>query len=113
MIFLKKYRIKWCDLYNNTKKELNEFEFFINSENIKNRFYKINETILDYCICGNKKLKKSKKCIKCSNKDRKIKKLPNIDILSQDVKELGYRGTGRKYNVSDTYIRKILNAPIA
>lgn len=44
---------------------------------------------------------------KCNNR-RKIDR-PNKDILIKEIKELGYCGTGRKYNVSDNAIRKWLN----
>jgi len=37
---------------------------------------------------------------------RKIKERPDINILIEDIKNLGYCGTGRKYNVSDNSIRK-------
>lgn len=35
----------------------------------------------------------------------KYNHLPNAQILKEDVKQLGYYGTGRKYNVSDACIR--------
>lgn len=32
--------------------------------------------------------------------------IPSLDIILNDVEKLGYRGTGRKYGVSDNCIRK-------
>jgi hypothetical protein len=47
-----------------------------------------------------------------TNKDRtytrKIADRPTLETLKADVKELGYRGTGRKYKVTDNTIRKWL-----
>jgi len=60
----------------------------------------------DKCECNNTKLKESKKCKDCSLKTRRKIERPNIEILLEDVKELGYRGTGKKYGVSDNCIRK-------
>lgn len=45
----------------------------------------------------------SEKCVQLSR--RKVKR-PNNKILSDDIKKLGYCGTGRKYGVSDNCIRK-------
>jgi very-short-patch-repair endonuclease/transposase-like protein len=42
--------------------------------------------------------------------DRKVKERPPIEQLELDVEELGYCGTGRKYSVSDTAIRKWIKA---
>ena len=63
-----------------------------------------------YCICGNEKTKRSKQCIFCSNneeknRNRKVER-PKMEIILNDIKELGYTGTGRKYGVSDNAIRK-------
>ena len=69
--------------------------------------------ILHYCKeCKKEKTYKySKLCNICSNKQssfkrRKVKNRPSQEQLLKDVKELGYCGTGRKYNVSDNAIRK-------
>ena len=52
-------------------------------------------------------------CIKCRNKlvaiqNRKIKNRPSIEVLTIEISELGYRGTGKKYGVSDNTIRNWL-----
>jgi hypothetical protein len=52
--------------------------------------------------------KDSKYCSKCNYiKLRKIER-PNLENLKKEIDELGYTGTGRKYNVSDNAIRKWL-----
>jgi hypothetical protein len=52
--------------------------------------------------------KTSKMCLECNYiKNRKIER-PNLEQLKKDIDELGYSGTGRKYNVSDNSIRKWL-----
>lgn len=54
----------------------------------------------------------SSKCYHESTKNkeqlsiRKVKNRPSKEQLDQDIKELGYCGTGRKYGVSDNSIRK-------
>jgi 5-methylcytosine-specific restriction endonuclease McrA len=53
---------------------------------------------------GGKNNKKNK--VKNYNRPRKIKNRPDLDTLLNNVKNLGYRGTGQKYNVSDNCIRK-------
>lgn len=59
-----------------------------------------------YCKCGKKIYKKSKMCHKCNSiRSRKVER-PSLEILIKEVDEFGYSKTGRKYNVSDTTIRK-------
>lgn len=52
--------------------------------------------------------KSSDKCLECYKKDSKNRKVerPSYVVLLKDITELGYSGTGRKYNVSDNSIRK-------
>lgn len=45
------------------------------------------------------------KCKKCYTPKQKYER-PSLDILLNDIDILGYRGTGRKYGVSDSAIRK-------
>lgn len=77
----------------------------------------------DQCSCGGLKRKKSEMCINCyrnkisennevnkkEKKDRKetrkVKRPPH-HILINEIKELGYVATGKKYGVSDNSIRK-------
>ena len=49
---------------------------------------------------------KTGKCPKCYSKSRRKVFRPGLDTLLEDVKELGYCATGRKYGVSDNAIRK-------
>lgn len=64
------------------------------------------------CECGvTKKYKYSKYCKKCGIKvnafnRRKVINRPSLESLEHDVEEIGYSATGRKYNVSDTSIKK-------
>lgn len=59
--------------------------------------------------CNNKATKYSKYCEKCTTekriKGRKIER-PTLDSILKDVIEFGFRGTGKKYGVSDNAIRK-------
>lgn len=65
----------------------------------------VNET-KNYCKCGKEIWRGSKKCITCNAKTQQKVDRPPYEILLVDIKELGYRGTGRKYGVSDNTIRK-------
>jgi len=67
---------------------------------------KIDDSKIKYCDCGKIIKKSSSNCKKCNEiKQRKVER-PSVEQLKKDVEELGYRGTGRKYNVSDNTIRK-------
>ena len=59
----------------------------------------------NYCKCGKEIYKKSKKCLTCNAKDSRKVERPPYEKLLEEVKELGYTGTSRKYNVSDNTIR--------
>jgi very-short-patch-repair endonuclease/transposase-like protein len=56
----------------------------------------------------NKNTKKINKIKRICIKNRKVQNRPPIEQLKNEVKELGYCGTGRKYGVSDNTIRKWL-----
>lgn len=60
----------------------------------------------NYCNCGEEIYKTSKYCISCSSKTQRKVDRPPYDVLSDNIKNLGYSGTGRKYGVSDNTIRK-------
>ena len=65
-----------------------------------------------YCNCGSVISKSSKNCNKCSSiqnglNNRKVSR-PNIDVLIQEIKDIGYEGVGRKYGVSGNAIKKWL-----
>ena len=67
-----------------------------------------------YCKCGNLKGKKSNLCGDCAATQPRLDKRkvnrPSLEVLLQDVKDLGYCGTGRKYGVSDNAVRKWIKA---
>jgi|LakMenEpi03Aug12_release.lakeMendotaPanAssembly.Ray.scaffolds.fasta_scaffold302706_1 hypothetical protein len=72
-----------------------------------NNLIKFNKGIKDkYCNCGVTITSTSKLCNKCSNINRRKVVRPEYDVLINDIKELGYVGTGKKYGVSDNSIRK-------
>lgn len=61
---------------------------------------------INTCICGKLIHKKSKMCIECNSiKNRKVIR-PSFGVLNADIIKYGYSKTGRKYNVSDTTIKK-------
>ena len=58
------------------------------------------------CKCGKNILKTSNLCVACNSiKNRKVKKRPALEDLLNAVNENGYKGAGKKYNVSDNTIR--------
>jgi transposase-like protein len=62
------------------------------------------------CQCGSEINIRSTMCEKCwSIKNRKVERPPFNQLLNE-VTEMGYSGTGRKYGVSDNTIRKWLNS---
>lgn len=62
--------------------------------------------ITHLCVCGNKKSADSSHCNQCSQiKQRKVPR-PDYLTLIDDINNLGYRGSGLKYGVSDNAIRK-------
>jgi hypothetical protein len=64
------------------------------------------EKIKNNCECGKEISGDNKVCPTCSQiKQRKVQR-PDYLTLIQDIENLGYRGTGTKYGVSDNSIRK-------
>lgn len=58
------------------------------------------------CECGKEINKESNLCQKCLHiKQRKVER-PSYPNLIEDIENLGYVGTGKKYGVSDNAIRK-------
>ncbi len=98
------------DLINNIKKfslKQKDFDFYHKKfqDLKKDREKKL------FCIdCGIEitKYSKSGKCMKCYSFSKRKVCRPPKHILSNEIKELGCCGTGRKYGVSDTTIRKWL-----
>jgi len=86
-----------------------------NLENIDYSFYIVKKVENLCCDCNTQITPTSVRCKSCNNKNiritgdwRKIKDRPNIDLIRKEVEELGYRGTGKKYGVSDNAIRNWL-----
>lgn len=78
------------------------FNFF------KKRNYHKHKTINNCPDCGKEIDRRSKTCINCFYiKQRKFIR-PSIEQLQNEINELGYTGTGKKYGVSDNAIRKWL-----
>lgn len=79
----------------------------------KNNNTKKQIKIIKHCKCGAEIYKTSIMCKKCRNKfvshkNRKIKIRPSREELINLVNDIGYRGTGVKYGVSDNTIRNWL-----
>lgn len=105
-------RINWSEYQKQNKDEKEEY--------IKDLVSYINELVedkptfnisrlpkgKDICKCGEEKWRTSKHCMKCDSiKQRKVER-PPLDQLLKEIEELGYKGTGKKYGVSDNSIRK-------
>lgn len=107
-------RVCWSDYQKLNVKQKEEFikELFdyINNKVLKPILIKIDNK--NYCEdCKKKVERRSKRCCICEGKRRSLellKTLPSYDIIKNEVKNIGYKGTGRKYNVSDNTIRKWL-----
>jgi tRNA G26 N,N-dimethylase Trm1 len=75
-----------------------------NTKNKKEKNIKIKKQ--NFCSCGKEIQLNSKMCLDCHNKkNRKIKRPPKEELINE-IKNLGYSATGRKYGVSDNAIRK-------
>ena len=62
-----------------------------------------------FCKCGNEIKKLSKTCKSCNISHQRKVERPELTTLLNDIKEIGYSATGRKYGVSDNAIRKWIN----
>lgn len=80
-------------------------------ENIETRVKKLNiladdRVLISKCVdCDIKITSKAKRCVKCDKMKKRKTKRPKKEILLEDIKILGYKGSGRKYGVSDNTIR--------
>jgi hypothetical protein len=63
------------------------------------------EKKIKFCECGIIIKRNSKTCKDCYKRKTKVER-PKFQVLINDISELGYSGTGRKYGVSDNAIRK-------
>lgn len=60
------------------------------------------------CGCGELITNKAMMCVKCYHTQSRKTVRPSVEILLNDVNDLGYVKTGLKYDVSDNTIRKWL-----
>lgn len=58
------------------------------------------------CDCGKRIWYTSKKCKSCQDINQRKETRPAYDVLLIDIKQIGYKATGKKYNVTDSAIRK-------
>ena len=101
-------------VYRITAKKINEeIDIVFNDINkiIKNR-YNYNGVLKTgiyknekFCECGKKISNNSRMCMTCSHKSQRKEKPPYKQLINE-IKEYGYKGTGKKYGVSDNCIRK-------
>lgn len=105
-------RIRWSDyqkMYNKSKEEyINEIFYYINELILKKPTIEITNKIKNKCKCGEEINKRASKCKKCYQSSQRRVERPNLETILNDIKELGYKGTGKKYGVSDNAIRKWL-----
>lgn len=62
--------------------------------------------IYRYCIDCGKPIREGTRCKECAKKAIRKVERPNRDILKQEIRKLTLRDIGKKYNVSDTAIKK-------
>lgn len=89
------------------EKEIEEYK--INKNKIKNqevKKIKTNKSPKDLCpYCGNLKNKKSRMCIECSKKKRRIN-IPQKEVLKNLIRIESFTAIGKKYNVNGNTIKK-------
>ena len=101
-------KILFEELVDNIKKyslSQNEFDLYFKKyleSKIPKKYYCTN------CGCEITKYSKSKLCNKCSRKQSRKPNRPDYQTLLLDIKNFGYTGTGVKYSVSDSCIKKWL-----
>ena len=89
-IVLEDYEVKMEEFYQNCK------IIRKNKEEIKNK-----------CInCDKEITKAAKRCRNCDKIKQRTCERPSLETLLEEVKKLGYVGTGKKYSVTDNSIRK-------
>lgn len=71
----------------------------------KKKIKETKEKKIKFCECGIIIKTNSKTCKDCYKRTTKVER-PKFQVLINDISELGYSGTGRKYGVSDNAIRK-------
>jgi len=89
------------------KQEFDDFKDFKFDETVyeKDKTTGIKKKI-NFCSCGVKINRNSKQCMSCKHINNRKVERPELSVLLDDIKKIGYRGTGEKYGVSDNAIRK-------
>lgn len=64
--------------------------------------------IRNYCKCGKEIIADSKNCQECDKFSRRKVERPLYEQLLNEIKDVGFTNTGKKYNVSDTSVKKWL-----
>jgi very-short-patch-repair endonuclease len=105
-------RIRWAKYKKMSKKEKLRFiADLYEALKFGNGDIKISDYLTEkkyFCECGQQIRRGSTQCQKCySIKQRKVER-PSQEQLLQEIKELGYSATGRRYGVSDNAVRKWL-----
>jgi very-short-patch-repair endonuclease len=102
-------RINWAEYQKlNT---LDKKEYIINLKNYINNLIDTKPVInilpnVNKCSCGVEISKNSNLCTSCFRLGSRKVERPSTIQLMEDISNLGYLGTGRKYGVSDNSIRK-------
>lgn len=90
----------------NCHREHHHPELNIIDRNLYNEIPEIEKIIYKCIDCNLEVSRTSIRCVKCESlKQRKVER-PEVETLLKEIDELGYKGTGRKYGVSDNAIRK-------
>jgi len=76
----------------------------------KNAKKKKENRYVNHCECGKEISLSSKQCVKCEKFTQRKVERPSFEQLIQEINELGYSATSRKYDVSDNAIRKWVKA---
>lgn len=61
---------------------------------------------VNYCSCGKRIKRDSKKCSKCQHLELRVVPRPDEVQLLEDISTIGFLQTGKKYGVSDNAVRK-------
>ena len=59
-----------------------------------------------YCIDCGKQISEGTRCRECAQKSIRKVERPDRETLKQEIRKLTLRDIGKKYNVSDTAIKK-------
>lgn len=73
---------------------------------IKELIYDLNHHKYYYCKSCGKKIYNSGLCLECSNLNKRISERPNREVLKNEIRKIPFLTLGKKYNVSDSAIRK-------